>query len=165
MTVTVDKNKVVWIGTQNSGLVRFNGVEFITYNYNNSKLPHNQVTALAVDKNNLLWIGTYGGGIASFDGISWNKYVSFLNGNLNDYITGIKVSIDDKVWISSGSPMSAGGISSFDGIKFKNYSTVNSGLHGLIVTTLLLIKETESGLLLKMELQFLMELFGKSIMF
>ena len=51
----------IWLGTE-SGLVRFDGVEFETYDRNsNPALPGNDIRALLATKDGALWIGTNAG--------------------------------------------------------------------------------------------------------
>lgn len=51
----------LWLGTE-AGLVRFDGVEFQTYDHNSSPaLPGNDIRALLATKDGALWIGTNAG--------------------------------------------------------------------------------------------------------
>jgi hypothetical protein len=55
-----------WIGTENNGLVKFDGNNnWVTYNTANSKLPNNKIWKIAIESNQQkIWIGTLGGGLA-----------------------------------------------------------------------------------------------------
>ncbi|MEP7344258.1 MAG: two-component regulator propeller domain-containing protein, partial [Gemmatimonadaceae bacterium] len=56
----------LWIGTE-SGLARFDGVRFTTFNSSNSSgLKDNYVNALMVDQADNLWVGTWVGGVTRF---------------------------------------------------------------------------------------------------
>src|SRR5688500_6360054 len=58
-----DAEGFLWLGTE-AGLVRFDGVEFRTFDRNSTpSLKANDVTALFVDKANHLWIGTDDGAV------------------------------------------------------------------------------------------------------
>ena len=55
----------LWIGTYN-GLVRFDGVRFVTYDpANTPELQHARVRGLFVDKVGTLWINTYDGSLTT----------------------------------------------------------------------------------------------------
>ncbi|HPF70241.1 MAG TPA: two-component regulator propeller domain-containing protein [Candidatus Krumholzibacteria bacterium] len=58
----------MWIGTQ-AGLVRFDGVRFVTLNSTNTPaFLHDDVQALAETPDSTLWVGTYGGGVVRLKG-------------------------------------------------------------------------------------------------
>ena len=58
----------VWLGTQ-QGLVRFDGVRFVTFNAENTPaLMDNRITALTTDGTNGFWLGTAGGKLARWSG-------------------------------------------------------------------------------------------------
>jgi ligand-binding sensor domain-containing protein/signal transduction histidine kinase len=56
-----DRRGYLWMGTQ-EGLVRFDGVQFKTYDkWNTPGLRHNNVLSLFEDRSGTLWIGTFDG--------------------------------------------------------------------------------------------------------
>ena len=58
----------VWIGTQ-AGLVRFDGVRFVTRNSANTPaILHDDIQALAETEDGWLWVATYGGGVVRLRG-------------------------------------------------------------------------------------------------
>ncbi len=58
----------MWIGTQ-AGLVRFDGVRFVTHNSANTPgILHDDIQALAETEDGWLWVATYGGGVARLRG-------------------------------------------------------------------------------------------------
>lgn len=72
--VVEDAMGFVWIGTP-SGLVRYDGVYFETFNDQNSLLPENNVTALYQSSNGKnLWVGTVNGSITCIN-ISDNRFI------------------------------------------------------------------------------------------
>lgn len=67
-----DEAGILWLGTQNEGLVKFDpGTnELVRYQSkpgNPVGLSHNFVTAICKDRTGMLWIGTWGGGLNRFD--------------------------------------------------------------------------------------------------
>jgi ligand-binding sensor domain-containing protein len=56
----VDQQGVLWIGINEAGLVRFDGVNWTLYNTETSALTNDDVYCIAVDGDNNKWIGSYG---------------------------------------------------------------------------------------------------------
>lgn len=57
----------LWLGTE-AGLLRFNGVEFKTFDKGNTPALHaNEVDSLLVDHKGILWIGTHGEGLTRYE--------------------------------------------------------------------------------------------------
>ncbi len=69
-SIAIDGSGNKWIGTNDGGLVRFDGTNWDVYNTSNSGLPDNSVLSIAIDGSGNKWIGTAGGGLARFDGVS-----------------------------------------------------------------------------------------------
>jgi signal transduction histidine kinase/ligand-binding sensor domain-containing protein len=60
-SVVQTRNGFLWLGTE-AGLVRFDGVEFVTFNRNSSpELPGNDIRCLLASRDGTLWIGTNAG--------------------------------------------------------------------------------------------------------
>ncbi|WMN06926.1 two-component regulator propeller domain-containing protein [Marivirga arenosa] len=60
-SIVKDKNEFIWIGTDGSGLYRYDGLNYIAYNfdYTSSKgIISDFVKTLYLDSNNKLWVGT-----------------------------------------------------------------------------------------------------------
>ncbi|MFO7864424.1 MAG: two-component regulator propeller domain-containing protein [Salinivirgaceae bacterium] len=66
MSIT-DKNDMLWMGTYNGGLVRYDGRSFLTFTKEHG-MPENSVRSIFADNENRLWIGTPGSGVVLFDG-------------------------------------------------------------------------------------------------
>ncbi len=67
-SIQQDSKGFLWFGTQ-SGLSRYDGYEFITYNhdvFDENSLPHGLVQSLFIDNDDIIWVGTYNG-ISRFD--------------------------------------------------------------------------------------------------
>lgn len=98
-----DEN-IIWIGTQNNGLLKINlnGTILEHYDTNsNPSLSNNTVLVLFEDKNKL-WIGTYGGGLDCLL-IDENKIISFKKeqGLPDNNVVGILLYQEDFLWLST----------------------------------------------------------------
>jgi signal transduction histidine kinase/ligand-binding sensor domain-containing protein/DNA-binding NarL/FixJ family response regulator len=95
-TIVQSSDGFLWVGTE-LGLVRFDGLNFTTFDKSNTpELKNNVVDVLLQDRSGALWIGTLGGGLTRFangkfrtfrvkDGLSSDSVLSLLEdraGNL-----------------------------------------------------------------------------------
>jgi len=56
-----------WFGTRLSGIQKFDGVSWITYDQSNvPELESNSIAAIAADDQGNVWFGTYGGGVTKY---------------------------------------------------------------------------------------------------
>ena len=87
-----DAHNFLWFGTDESGLRRFDGTQFVTYHHSNTdslSLANDKVLSLLIDNSNQLWIGT-GNGLQRYVSESDNFQTVRLNGmNFGGYITSI----------------------------------------------------------------------------
>src|SRR5438876_511167 len=66
----------LWFGTQD-GLVRFDGVRFVTFNTANTKgISSNRSVCLFEDHEGTLWIGTEDGGVIKYQSGSFSSYTT-----------------------------------------------------------------------------------------
>jgi ligand-binding sensor domain-containing protein/surface antigen len=121
----IEEGEYLWVGTDGGGLVRLNKStgEFIVYDKWNSKLPNNDVLAIAIDGEGNKWIGT-AGGLAKFDGVNWTVYNTSNSGLPYDWVYSIAIDGQGNKWIGTY----GGGLAKFDGVNWIVYSTSNSGL-------------------------------------
>lgn len=105
--VAIDKDDMVWLGTFNAGLVRYNRdtafVEDTTFLYysKDDGLLDNRVTSLFVDKDNNIWSGGYYG-LSRFDNDSgWITYTSANSGLLDDTINDIAQDLAGNMWFAT----------------------------------------------------------------
>jgi ligand-binding sensor domain-containing protein/signal transduction histidine kinase len=105
-----DSKGFLWFGTM-YGLVKYDGENFITYNYNpddTTSISFDDVISLFEDSKGNLWIGTWGGGLNMFDA-SRTTFTRFSHNpvNLNSIANNIIWSIcEDRngiIWIGTGS--------------------------------------------------------------
>lgn len=111
-----DSRGFLWISTQN-GVNRWDGYEFLTYNYNPSdtnSLSGNWVNFTFEDRAGFLWFGTYGAGLCRFDPRSekFDRYPkSDRPGGLNSDV--VNCAIQDAagiLWLGTAN----GGLNRFD---------------------------------------------------
>lgn len=81
--IYIDGNNNVWIGSSESGLLKFDGNTWSVYNPTNSALPSFYVSSITQDSNGDMWIGTWpywngntlvGGGLAKFTGTTFSVF-------------------------------------------------------------------------------------------
>ncbi|KAB2880549.1 T9SS type A sorting domain-containing protein [bacterium] len=114
--IHVDKNGIVWIGTQDAGLVKFDGSTFSSYAPSNSLF----VSTIASDPSGVLWIGT-NVGISVWDQKNWTSYTVNNSGLNSNAIRKIVIDKKNTKWIATGA-----GLVSFDGSKWTAYGSTNS---------------------------------------
>lgn len=73
-SVAVDHEGVVWAGSYNDGLFRFDGKAWTQYLPWNSGLSDVFVTSLAVGPKNELWVGAWGDGVDLFHNDDWMNF-------------------------------------------------------------------------------------------
>jgi len=96
-----DSNYNLWLGTQGSGIMKFDGKN-ITAHYTMEKgLADNVVFSIMEDRENNLWIGTKGGGVSKFDGEYFSNYI-ITNSLLADRIMSIYSDHHQNIWLATG---------------------------------------------------------------
>ena len=113
-TMYQDKKGNYWFGTNENGLIRFNGqtLEKITIDQNQKWVA---VREIIEDKVGNIWFGT-SSGLVKYDG---EKFTTFSTeaGLQNEEIWGMTVDVNGLIWVGS-----IGGVSHFDGEKFIPFS-------------------------------------------
>jgi len=105
-----DRDEVVWFGTPNSGVSRYDGANWHTYTTSDG-LPDNQVNALYQDRSGTLWAAT-NGGLAHLDGSVWILLPDSPSG-----VTAIAQDRDGFIWYTSGNE----GVLRYDGASSRSY--------------------------------------------
>ena len=122
-------NTNLWIGTNEKGIVKFDGKNFTNYTTNND-LSNNSVYSICVDDKGIVWCGT-ADGISRFDGV---KFLNVSTEKMLMQNEGVKSIVCDKtgnVWFAT-----AGGIARYggneklrtfdevEGLKFKDVNSL-----------------------------------------
>ncbi|NRA59703.1 MAG: EAL domain-containing protein [Psychrobium sp.] len=96
-----DRHGFLWLATQ-SGVVRFDGDKFRTFNVIQGGIAHNLIRTLFIDSKNRLWVGTENG-LNRYDEIN-ERFVSYNNrGLLDNKILSIYEDNNNRLWVSTGS--------------------------------------------------------------
>ena len=90
-----DRHGLLWIGTTDGGISRFDGAHFDTLGLSDG-LPHLSITAIEEDADGRLLFGTFGGGIAAYDGRGFQVYTTEHGLPSND-IFGLQPQADGSV--------------------------------------------------------------------
>jgi ligand-binding sensor domain-containing protein len=121
LSLAVDKNDTLWIGTNGSGLMKFNGQNYTVFDTSNSDIPGNIIHDMKFDANGYLWLATENG-LVKFDGSNWIIYNSQNSGLPTNFIYRIEIDKDDIIWIGTIGK----GLIKFDGVNWKKYNLSNS---------------------------------------
>ncbi|MDH7604448.1 MAG: hypothetical protein QHH13_06070 [Melioribacter sp.] len=146
---SIDSTGNRWIGTLDSGLVRFDGKNWMIYNIQRSNFPSNTVYSIIIDNLNNKWITTGNGLVklneTTIEHNNFNIPVDFLCGALDKL---------NNIWIGTGRPIFqiGAGMIKYDGITPIIFNESNSSLPSDFVFSLAVDNEnrkwigTNSGL-------------------
>jgi signal transduction histidine kinase/ligand-binding sensor domain-containing protein len=89
----------LWLGTQ-EGLVRFDGIDFRTYDKTNSALIRNAISAVFESTDGTIWVGTREGGLTEFrDGES--STTTREHGLSSDNVSAIAEDASGDLWVGT----------------------------------------------------------------
>jgi len=111
----IDNNK--WFGTQNKGVLKYDGINWTTYNKTNG-LSDNTVYNIAEDNKGNIWFAT-DNGVSKFDGQFWETFSNASNFT-GDSVRAVAVDIVGNVWFGS-----THGVTRYDGKNWKTYTTAD----------------------------------------
>ena len=114
-----DKDGILWIGTENSGLVRQRGERFEAFTTREG-LSNNLVQKVLEDREGNLWVGTQDGGL---NRLSEGKFITWTarEGLAADIVWPVLGDRQGNLWIGT----SNGGLSRFRDGRFVNFTTRN----------------------------------------
>jgi ligand-binding sensor domain-containing protein len=122
----------LWAGRQHGGLTELisNGTEFTAHTYTQKDgLAQNRVYSVKCDTKGRIWAGTISGGLSKLENGRFINY-STASGLLSDSISSIETSVDETVWVATGS-----GLSEYSNGKWTNYTT-RDGLPSSVIRTI-----------------------------
>lgn len=128
-----DSQGNLWITTDpETGVFRYDGTNWSTFNTGNSNLHDDRVNQLVEDQNGNIWMGTdYG--ISVYDGSSWTTQNGYLDLSINySALEDMTVDADNNIWIAPG----YSGIIKYDGTGWTQYLPGNSSIPSDNVTAL-----------------------------
>ncbi|MCF8426660.1 MAG: hypothetical protein K9H61_13880 [Bacteroidia bacterium] len=129
ISITIDENDCIWIGSYHSGLLKFDGLKWSQFNTSNSSLSSDVILTFACDKKNNIWFGGKGilGRLDTAD-----KFV--VNEAFNSFfpeITITKLTFDSagNLWIGT----KKNGLIMYNGKEFLNISGIDSAIKTLSI--------------------------------
>ena len=103
--VDIDSEGNIWLGTDGSGVVKFDGEHFTHYTRNDG-VANPEIWNIYVDDYDKVWIGTYGGGVGVFDGEIWGT-LDMRDGLVSNGISAL-TSFGNNVYWFGGSGVNSG---------------------------------------------------------
>lgn len=124
----VDQRGILWVGTDDYGVIEFDGTHWTEYNTETRRLKMKFVKEIVQDKDGIFWIGVTLGGIIRYDGYTWEKFTPDDCDLLSDFVLDLAVDRANRKWITTNS-----GISVYDDRRWQSYTVQNSDLPDDIV--------------------------------
>ncbi len=95
----------LWMATDGTGLVHFNGTDFIEYNVGNSGIADDWLKTLEIDEHGHFWIGG-SEGMNEYDGFNWTLYTDGNSPLAYNYIHVIAIDSFGNKWIGTDNGLS-----------------------------------------------------------
>ncbi|MBR6292160.1 MAG: hypothetical protein IKR33_05105 [Bacteroidales bacterium] len=130
-----DERGVVWIGTDDYGVIEFDGTHWTEHSAETRRLKMKFVKEIVKDQDGVVWIGVTLGGIVSYDGSMWEKYTPEDCALVSDFILDIAVDRANRKWITTNA-----GVSVFNDRSWTSYTSHDSGLPDDIVPAIAIDK-------------------------
>ena len=131
-----DRRGIVWIGTDDYGVIEFDGTHWTEYANETRRLKMKFIKEIVQDKDGVFWIGVTLGGLIRYDGYTWEKFTPEDCGLLSDFILDLAVDRANRKWITTNA-----GVNVFNDRRWVNYTVENSGLPDNIVPAVAIDKE------------------------
>ena len=104
ISLVIDTQENVWIGTHDNGLAKFDGKNWAVYDIGNSGLTSNRAWALNIDAQENVWVGDID--LAKFDGENWTVYTRDNSGLPSSNVFYLTTDARGNKWIGT----SGGGV-------------------------------------------------------
>lgn len=131
----VDERGVVWIGTDDYGVIEFDGTHWTEHSVETRRLKMKFVKEIVKDQDGVIWIGVTLGGVVRYDGSTWEKYTPDDCELLSDFVLDIAVDRANRKWITTNA-----GVSVYNDRRWTNYTMQDSGLPDDIVPAIAIDK-------------------------
>ena len=135
--LTVDGNNMLWIGTDDYGVIEFDGSRWTEHKEQMKKLQMKFISKIAIDHNDVKWIGVTLGGLVRYDGQDWEKYTSQNSELSSDFILCVAIDRANRKWIGTND-----GLSVYDDRRWRSFTTRNSRLPDNIVPAIIIDKNS-----------------------
>lgn len=147
VSLWVDHEQKLWIGSYFGGLDCFDGQRFIHYRHNDAipgSLPDNRVWEIYEDKANNLWVGTLNGGLNRLNrqtGLFDHFSTAVPNTLQSNYVAALLEDKEGNLWIGTSS-----GIDVYNAARtsFKHYAHT-SDVHSLSHNSVFCFLQTKNG--------------------
>ena len=120
--VTPDSYGAKWIGTSDSGIVKFHNNQWTRYDSANFGIPGNKIRDIVFDRNGIMWVIIIGKGLARYNGKSWLLYDQ-TNSPLKT-VSCLTVDSNDTKWV-----VTSGWLAKFDNYNWTLFDTTNGGYY------------------------------------
>ena len=128
LSMNIDNEDNIWIGTMKYGIVKFDGSQFTNYNSQNSGLPQSVTAATAgiksidFDKSHNVWISCTENGIVKFDGNDWTVYNKDNSELPTNSVNELKVDKTGNIWVCTNL-----GLAKYDNQNWTIFNKENTG--------------------------------------
>ncbi|MBQ9588242.1 MAG: hypothetical protein IJR26_10365 [Bacteroidales bacterium] len=134
--LTVDNGNIIWIGTDDYGVIEFDGSRWTEHKEQMKKLQMKFISKIAIDKNDVKWIGVTLGGLVRYDGREWTKFTSTDSQLPSDFILCVAIDRANRKWIGTND-----GLAIYDERRWISYTKHNSQLPDNIVPAVIIDKD------------------------
>ena len=99
-SVDIDSEGNIWLGSDGSGVIKFDGLTFKQYKREDG-VANPEIWNIHIDDYDRVWIGTYGGGVGFYDGETWNT-LDKRDGIVDNDISSLTSFGGNVYWFGSG---------------------------------------------------------------